>query len=246
MKRTLLLSGAAVVIVLLGALWLLYSSLDFVVKEAIEKYGSQATGTSVRVASVSISLTSGRGTLRGVRIANPPGFSSGDAFAFGEVTLEIDVGTVTDDPVVINLILVDSPEVNYEVSADLKSNIDVIKSNVERFRGGEGGGEGGEGGGEGTSKRLRIREFTFQNGMIDVTSQIDGQELTIDLPEVRLTDIGGPNGVPLGEIGKTILQAFGGNVTRSVSRQGIERIFQDQLGGEAGKVIKGILGGREN
>ena len=99
MKRTLLLSGAAVVIVLLGALWLLYSSLDFVVKEAIEKYGSQATGTSVRVASVSISLTSGRGTLRGVRIANPPGFSSGDAFAFGEVTLEIDVGTVTDDPV---------------------------------------------------------------------------------------------------------------------------------------------------
>jgi len=242
MKRTLLLSGAAVVIVLLGALWLLYSSLDFVVKEAIEKYGSQATGTSVRVASVSISLTSGRGTLRGVRIANPPGFSSGDAFAFGEVTLEIDVGTLTDDPVVINLILVDSPEVNYEVSADLKSNIDVIKSNVERFR----GGEGGEGGGEGTSKRLRIREFTFQNGMIDVTSQIDGQELTIDLPEVRLTDIGGPNGVPLGEIGKTILQDFGGNVTRSVARQGIERIFQDQLGGEAGKVIKGILGGREN
>ena len=73
--------GLAVVVIIgvgYGAYYLL-SNLDSIVKSAIEQYGSEITGTRVRVGSVKITLTEGRGTIRGLRVGNPSGFSSNGA-----------------------------------------------------------------------------------------------------------------------------------------------------------------------
>ena len=69
--RIALGAGAAVVVIAAVAAYLLLTSLDAIVERAIERYGSEITGTAVRVSSVDISLTSGRGTVRGLTVANP-------------------------------------------------------------------------------------------------------------------------------------------------------------------------------
>ena len=94
------LTGAAGVLLILLALflWFVYASLDSIVQTALETHGSRLTGTRVVVEDVDISPQSGEGTLRGLRIENPVGFSGSDAIRFGEVTLRIDVSTLVQDP----------------------------------------------------------------------------------------------------------------------------------------------------
>jgi uncharacterized protein involved in outer membrane biogenesis len=129
--------GVAVAsIVIFGiAVALLMSNLDGIVKTAIEKFGSQVAGVPVRVADVKISLSEGRGTIKGLTVANPAGFKTPTAFSLGEITLAIDTGSVTKDPVVIKEIIVAAPEVTYEVGTG-GSNVDAIKKNVEAATGG--------------------------------------------------------------------------------------------------------------
>ena len=52
----------------------------------------------MRVDSVDIELAAGKGTIRGVRVANPEGYSSDDAIALAEIELAIDARSVGEQP----------------------------------------------------------------------------------------------------------------------------------------------------
>ena len=65
LRNVVLGAGVVVVVALAAGVYFLLTSLDVIVERAIEHYGSEITGTAVRVASVDISLSSGRGTVRG-------------------------------------------------------------------------------------------------------------------------------------------------------------------------------------
>lgn len=109
MKKILI--GVAVVIVLaIGvAFYLTLSNIDTLVKHIIETQGSQATLTKVRVKSVHIELTKGSGTIQGLTVANPPGFSQPDAFTLGEIATRIDIDSLIHQPYVIDTIAVRAP-----------------------------------------------------------------------------------------------------------------------------------------
>ena len=77
MKRIILFFLAVVVVAVIAGGFFLYRSLDALLVAAIEHYGSEALGTSVQVDTVSLELQSGKGTVRGLRVANPEGFSAG-------------------------------------------------------------------------------------------------------------------------------------------------------------------------
>ena len=63
MKRVLIIGGVVIVAIIIAVAYFLYSSLDSIVAAAIEKYGSQYTGTQVRVDGVDLDLTSGKGAI---------------------------------------------------------------------------------------------------------------------------------------------------------------------------------------
>ncbi len=235
MKRIILIGLAAVILVIAGTVWFLYSSLDSIIEEAIERYGTEAAGTRVEVDSVSISLSQGRGTLRGLRVANPEGFSSGDAIYFGEVTLQIALGSLGENPVVIEEVFVDAPLVRYERNGEGTANLDVIRKNLQRS-----GGGGSQPEGEPT--KLSIRKFEARNGKIEVDVAQLGQEMTAELPTVRISNLGGSSGALPREIGKRILAEFTKAAANAVARQGIRKLIDKQLGGEAGEALKKILG----
>ena len=80
-RRTLLLTagiGAAVIAV--GLLFVV-ARLDDVVQGVIERRAAALTGTPVHVDGVEIALGEGRATLRGLTVANPPGFTAPNALS---------------------------------------------------------------------------------------------------------------------------------------------------------------------
>ena len=236
MKRVILIGSALVVVLLVAVFWYVYSSLDSLVEQAIEHYGSEAAGTRVEVGSVSISLSDGRGTLRDVSVANPEGFSSAHALYFREVTLQIDLGSIGENPVVLEEIFIDAPQVRYERNDQGTSNIDVIRQNLQSSGG------GGASQQEGEETRLTIRKFEARNGRIEADAPQLDEEIRADLPTVRLSGLGGNSGAPPSEIGKEVLAAFGKSTATAVARQGILQAIDKNVGGEAGKALKKILG----
>jgi hypothetical protein len=109
MKKLLIIAAVVLLVVIVGVGVYLYNSIDTIVKAAIEKYGSEITGTKVSVGSVDISLKTGRGTIRDVEVHNPKGFSSGVVFRLGEITVDIDVASLNKDPVVVERVTILAP-----------------------------------------------------------------------------------------------------------------------------------------
>ena len=102
---------AELVVIVIAVSVYLWSSLDSLVESAIEKYGSQVTQTRVEVAGVKLALTSGEGTIQGIQIGNPAGFSRKHIFTLGNVSVTVDPKTVTEDVVVIDKIIIQEPQI---------------------------------------------------------------------------------------------------------------------------------------
>ena len=135
--KSVLLLG--ILVILLGAggtIYYVYSNLNEIVRTAIEEYGSEVLGTSVTVEEVSISLTDGKGRITGFKIAEPRGFGSGSAVSLGEIELGINLASIQKlDPLVIDLIRVDAPAVNYVVNAQGENNLTTLQKNMESYTG---------------------------------------------------------------------------------------------------------------
>ena len=131
LRRVVLGAGAVVVVVVAAAVYFLLTSLDAVVERAIERHGSEITGTAVRVASVDISLSSGRGTVRGLTIANPEGFKDAHFLKLGGGAVAVDLGSLMGDEVVIPTLTLTGLSLNLERT--LKgSNYGAILKNMEK------------------------------------------------------------------------------------------------------------------
>ena len=218
MKRKLILAAIALLVVIDGIAVYLYHSIDSIVEAAIEKHGSRVLGTKVSVGSVDISLKSGRGTIRDVSVANPDGFSGGDMFTLDEVVVDIDVKSINRDPIVIDEITIAGPTVHAEMNAQAQTNILVVKNSVDAHRTGSAPRERKQDGG--FEKRLIIEKFTFAEGTVDVDATAMGVEkVDVELPPLRLADVGGPNGATPDGIAKEVSRAFLDSVRDVVEKE---------------------------
>jgi len=89
MKKILYIGGALLAVIAIG-LYFLFSSLNSIVKAAVEKVGSDATQAQVRLKEVDIQIASGKGVIRGLMVGNPAGFKTEMAFNLGEISLQVD------------------------------------------------------------------------------------------------------------------------------------------------------------
>jgi len=128
--RKVLIGMLVLLVVVAGVVYYALSNLDEIVKEVIEKTGTSVLGTPVTVQSVDIAVSEGRGTIKGLSVANPPGYSSEPAFAFAEIT--IDIASVR----VIERIYAEAPEIRLE-SKGAQSNLKTLLDNISETRGGD-------------------------------------------------------------------------------------------------------------
>ena len=219
MKRGMILGGvfvALLVVVIAAAGVYLFTNLDLIIKAAIEKVGSDVTGTEVALNDVEISLTDGRGSLLGFRMTNPAGFNSDEAFKFDEITLVVDTATVASDPVVIKEVVILRPEVTYEIG-ETQSNLDAIQKNTANYS--EGSAASGDTG-DSQAPKVIIENLYMHGGIVNVVaSQFPDDKITYELPNVHLKDIGREgNGATPGEITQELMGEMLANISDAVSR----------------------------
>ncbi len=234
--KKVLVAIIIIVVLIVIALVLLCSRLDSLVAHAIEKSGSEVTQTSVRVSGVDLSIREGRGTIRGLTIASPEGFDARDAFSLDEITLDIDVESMREEPIVIDEIRIKAPVINAEITKTGASNIEKIRENVMAYS--AGGGEQSES----SEVLMRIELFVFEEGRIEVdASELGLENQTIELPEIRLSDVGGAGGAPPEEIAKIILTTVAKQVGSEMAGSQIDRMIKEKLGGSITDKAKGLL-----
>lgn len=221
------------------ALYQLYNSLDGIVKSTIEKQGTALLGVPVRVGSVQISLGTGAGTIRGLRVANPAGFPSGDAFSLGEISLDLDLSSVTGSPIVIESVVIAAPAASVVLDAKGRTNLEVIQKNLGS-QSSQSGSEPSSAGG--ASPLLRIDRFSFSKGEVsaDMTAQ-GGKVVKAALPELSLREVGGKSGSTADAIGSTIASAFTRAVSTAVARAGAGALIDKHLKGQEGEAAKQLL-----
>ncbi len=242
MKKIIGIGALVAVLAVAGALYFVLSNLDAIVKTAIEDQGSRALGTRVEVGSVRIDLREGRGTIRDLRVANPEGFSSGDVFQLGVISVQIDAGSVTGNPVVVPEVLISGPEVNFEMNERATSNVQALLDQLQSRGGGDPEPPAGvQPSDDGEPTRIAIRSFVFEKGAMSADfTALGGVPIEAPLPAVRLTDIGGPEGAAPDELGRAVATAFLNSVLRAAARGQAEALV-DKGVQEAGKAARDLL-----
>jgi len=214
MKTRNVVFSLAVVLLLAagGGAWWLLTSLDGLVKQAIERWGPEITGVAVRVGSVSIKLKDGSGTIRGLFVGNPKGYSAPHALTLGEMRLTLDAASVTKDVVLVRELLLVAPDVVYERGPG-GDNLSVIQKNVEAWvakNAGEKKADAGPG-----------KKFVIENVVIRDGKAHFGTALASPIPDLHLHDVGKKtNGATAGEAVKQVWGAMLHNVTNLAARAG--------------------------
>jgi len=247
-KRTKIILIA--VPVALIVLWLVLSAvIGAAATTAVETALPKITKTDVKLESFSLSIFSGKGTIKGFIIGNPEGFKTASSFELGEVRIDIDLMSLLSDTIVIEEIYINAPKITYEMG--MPSNIGQIQKNVEEFSGPAAEGEEPEEEPEekaGPGKNIVIKRFVIENGKISLSAKLlQGQAVTVPLPRFERENIGGESeGKSIGEVANEIFTPLTASIS-TVAKKGFEdarkRLAEaaDAIGEEAGKAGKGAV-----
>jgi hypothetical protein len=201
--KPLLIILAIIVVVAAAALFYILQNLDDIVQDAVEDVGSDLTGTTVALDGVDIDLGSGRATLRGLEIDNPPGYASDYAFAVDTVTVDLQPSSVTGAVILIDEIAVAGARLNAE-QRGAASNVSDILRNVERSAGRE---SAPAEPGEPLAVRLALGRFAFTGTEATLSTEKYGAA-SLRVPDVVRRDIGDPEvGLAPEELAREILEA---------------------------------------
>ena len=170
--------------------FLAWNSLDLIVRAAIEHWGPDLTGGKVDVAEVRISPRDGLGSVKGLEVGNPPGFSAPRAARFGEIRLALDPSTIYGDVILVRELAIESAQVTYE-RGEKATNLDAIQKRIDAYAKASEGAAGPGDGARAKKRRFVIERLTIRKARVLMTTRgLGGQGLAFDLPDVELRDVG--------------------------------------------------------
>jgi len=247
MKKLLVFGGLTVLVLALVTYLTLQFFLGSIVKAGVNKFGPGITQTKVELEEANISPLSGVGSLRGLTVGNPTGWSAPNAFHLGQVHIAMEPFSVFHDHIVINEITIDQPEFVYETKI-VASNIGDLLKNIEQSVGS--GSQASEPKAKnGQPIRMVIKKLVLRNGK--VTLGVAGQAITMPMPELNMTDIGtAEGGISPAQIAAAVMR----NVTTSVVAASTSALTK--INGTTGAAavdaakqgvdaIKGLFGGKK-
>ncbi len=230
MKRGLLIGGAIVVVAVVAVVAYVGLNINPIIKDGVQTYGSEITQVAVDLDEVDISPWSGEGKLAGLTVGNPKGYKTDSAFKLGVVSVKLDVGSVTDDTVIIHEIVIAGPQITYELGPG-GSNIDVIRKNVDSYLGG-GGQPSGAAKSEQGGKKIIIENLIIRDGKVSISAALlKGKKLSVKLPGIHLKDIGkDKGGASPGEVVEKIMASVTDGATKAVGSLNISGLVEGAAG----------------
>ena len=208
MKKLVLRILIAAVVLILLVVMAIHFFLDAGIKKGIETFGPRLAKVEIKLDSVSLSLLSGSGSVKGLFVGNPEGFKTPSAIKVGTASLALQPGSLFSDKVVIKSINVQAPEITYET--DFKSsNLKRIISNLEAATGG-GANAPAQTNQAKAGKKLEVDEFVISGAKLHlgIDSPLGGTSTTVPLVDIHLSELGtGPEGITAADLTKKVLGA---------------------------------------
>jgi uncharacterized protein involved in outer membrane biogenesis len=234
---------ATIVLLVIVLMVVVLTNLDRGIKTAVETIGPELTGSEVTLDSVELSLTDAKGSLSGLRVGNPEGFAAADAFKLGVISFAVDPESLAGDTIVVDSLRVVAPEITME-RADGRSNLDQIQANIADYL----DADSSQGGTDAEGKKFIIRDLRITDAVVRYAI-LGGKGIDLQLPDLRLTDIGGSgeedSGVSGAEAAAEIITAIVGAAGKAASQSGaikdMGKSLEDQLK-EKASGLKGLFG----
>ena len=243
----LLVSVGVLIAVAIVAVVIVSKILDSAVTKGVNTFAPQITGTTVTLESANISPLSGAGSLSGLVIGNPEGWSDNNLASLGNIHLDVAPMSLLGDTIVIEDMIIESPEFRYETKL-IASNVKDPLKNIEKIVGA--GSEEGAEESESTEKRIAIKRFILRNGKVTIGA--GDAAVTVPLPNLELNDLGSPEKglTPVqltGAISKEIVGDIIGAAVKGLTTMG-GTSGASALEGvkDVGGAIKGIFGGKKD
>ena len=248
MSKKLLYLGGGLLALGLVTFVILQFFLGSVVTAGVNNFAPKLTQTRVVLAGATISPLNGRGTLRGLVVGNPKGWSDGNLCSLGQVHIDVAPFSILGDHIIVNEILIDAPEFTYETKI-IASNVNDLLKNIEAAMGG-----GKDAAPQATTKsgkpiKFEVKKFRMANGTVRLG--VAGAAMALPMPPIELTDLGTKEG---GITPDQLVFAVMKSVTASVVSATAQAAGQiGKTGGAAtvegikqtGEAIKGLFGGKK-
>lgn len=192
MKKSSLLIG--VVVVAAGIYYFGPSLLDSAVKKIVNKYGSEVTGTEVNLEGFSLHPTTGEAGIRKITIANPENYKMPYLFELNNISVKVDLKSLTSDTVIIEDITVDKPAITYEMLSLTQNNIKEIQNNVNSYLNKSSSNDKAETTSETDSadqsagKKVIIRHLAINDATLSAAA--GDKDVSIILPDITMNNIG--------------------------------------------------------
>ena len=244
--KKLLVGIGLVVVLLVAVVGYLFVNINSVAKDGVELAGSDVLGVEVTVESVNISFLDGQGTIKGLTVANPPGYEMPHAITVDELSVNIDPRSIGSDKIHIEKILIEGPAITYEGSLK-DSNIKKLQEAAES-RTGSAGESSSETGSDSTN--LQIDLLKISNAKIGVHLSLLSEPLSMVMPSLELTDVGKDSSADAAEVVRQVLKALNkellpliqanmGDVGEKIKEAG--KKLGDELGEKLGSKLKGLF-----
>ena len=219
MKKKILRIAVVLFVLVLAAIVAIGFFLDSIIKGGVETVGPKIAGVDVKLNSVSLSLLSGGGKIKGLVIGNPEGFKTKSAIQVGTASLAIKPGSLLSDKIVVQSVNVESPEITFE--GGLKgNNLSKILENIEAVAGGEkDSSKSGDKKSQTSQKKIQVNDFSITGGKINLSMTIlGGKSATVPLPDIHLKDLGtGSDGITPTELAQKVFSALLASTTKAVA-----------------------------
>lgn len=214
--------------------------VDSIVKSGTETAATAALQVPTKLEAANIKYA-GKATLNNFEIANPPGYKEPRAVAFEKFDASMRVGSLMDDVVEVNEVLVSKPDLTVEF-VGLKSNWSVLMDNLSRLTSPSDGKEKEKD--KGPGKKYKIAKVRIEGATVRFRSDLlPVGGLALPLPTIELKDIGGTSGGSMSEVLGSLMNALGGasaNAGNGKLPDALMGQFRGELG-NASKVFKGAM-----
>lgn len=199
-KKKLIISlivGTAALI-LVGVL-IVALTLEWVIKSGLESMGPRMTQTTVTMESMEISPFSGTGSIDGLRLGNPDGYTTEFAIKFDRALIHINPTSLLSDKVVVETFQLDAPEITFEGDRR-ENNLGKILENMADYF--------GELNEHRFTGKLQVNHVRLSGGKVHLRLSMFGkQNMTLSAPEIELRDLGtGPDGITSAELTQLIIK----------------------------------------
>ena len=235
MFKKLFVAIAIFAVLVAGVGYLLYSNVDSIIKNAVEVYGAEATQTPVSLKSVRLSITSGSGSIRGLMVGSPQGFSAPHTLNLGAVLVKVDTKSIAGTgPIIIEKMIIDKPEINYEVLNSGATNLQTIAKNAQNYANNmtkkisDATGSSNNAATVADKKSQRkiiINVLEIRNAQMAISQPMLPAPLSANIPMIKLTNIGKDSGgATYAQVAQQVLGAITQSATQIASKDIIKQL----------------------